>query len=406
MIQTLKNWGLNREIFMLGLARAADSLGASMLIVLIPLFVKDFGVGFLGYPTTLVIGILLSIYGFTNSLAQPAVGVWVDRLGVNKPFLMVGLLVYSVATLMFVWVRTFSGMAILWVLQGVGVALTLPPSLTLMTEYTRRKTRGTAMAFYNVMRLLGFSVGPLMAGFMVMYWGFAEVLALGAAAGLVGFFLVLFLVREVKTGPDPSSRVEVGLVESVRGFFDRDMVDFYKLAFANLTMAMSVSLVAALENQFNERLNQSTGAYGVAFSALVVTLMIFQIPIGRLADKMGRKILIVIGLYGLIPSTLWMGYVTSTEQFVVARMLQGIAVGAIAAPSFALGGDKSRRGKQGREFSLITMAFGLGIGLGPVTAGLLNGAFFFQAPFLVGAVLILLSALLVQFTVPEGKLQQ
>lgn len=404
MITRLKNWGLNRDILMLGLARAADSFGASLMIILIPLFVSHNDVSFLAFPTTIMIGIILATYGFTNTLTQPTVGILVDKIGRLKTFITAGLLVYSTATLLFVWVHSFLGLVVLRVVQGAGVALTLPATMTLMTDYTEPTTRGTAMSFYNVMRLVGFATGPLLGGYLITLYGYRTVIVLGAGAGCFGAVLVHRLVEEPQT--DHGNLPQRNLLEDFASFFNRDMVDFMKLAFANVTMALSISLVTPLENEFNTKLNQGPEAFGLAFSSLIFTLMIVQIPIGRLADTIGRKFLIVVGLLLLIPTTVWMGYVETSLQFITARMIQGVAVACVAAPSFALGGDKSKQGKRGREMSLLTMAFGLGIGLGPLIAGFMAGFWSFESPFWVGGFLLLLSVLLVGFTVPRSELVQ
>lgn len=380
---------------MLGLARGVDSFGASLMIILLPLYVEHFEVSFSGLPTATIIGILLSVYGFTNTSIQPAVGIMVDRIGHTKFFISLGLLLYAMSTIGFIWLTNFFGLAMLRIFQGIGVALTIPTSMTLITEYTEARTRGSAMSFYNVMRLLGFSTGPIVGGYLLTIYDFPPILVLAASAGIIGAILVQFLVRNVERPTNKPTTIG----NDIGAYFDSSMIDFYKLAFANVTMALAISLVAPLENEFNARLNQTSADFGVAFSALILTLMIVQIPIGRLADKFGRKQLIVIGLLLLIPPTIWMGYVTTTFQFILARMFQGISVACVAAPSFALGGDKSSRNKRGKEMSLLTMAFGFGIAVGPIVAGFLSGYFTFEAPFWVGGTLLSISAGLVGLSV-------
>ncbi len=402
LIGGLRSWGLNRDIVMLGLARAVDSFGGSLMIILIPLFVEHFDISVFNLASSTVIGIVLSVYGFTNTSVQPIVGVFIDRIGRNKPFIGAGLILYSVATVLFVWIHSFPGVVALRIVQGVGIALTIPSSLALMTAYTKPVTRGTAMSFYNVMRLVGFSAGPLVGGYLLTVLDFGPVLFLGASAGILGATLVHFLVREVQHSGDDS---EGNTIDDLGSYFDTDLLDFYVLAFANVTMALSIALVAPLENEFIARLNQSSGEFGLAFSASIITIMIVQIPLGRIADLFGRKLLIVTGLVVLIPSTIWIAYVGSTTQFVLARMCQGIGVASVAAPTFALGGDKSTTEKRGREMSLLTMAFGLGIALGPLFAGIFAGQFGFATPFLVGAGLLVTSSLLVSLLVSRSELQ-
>jgi MFS family permease len=401
-MDTLKSWGINREIAMLGLARGVDSLGTSMLIILIPLMVAERGIGLAGLSTPFVIGILLSVFGVVDSFSQPPVGVYMDRLGIRKPFLLAGLALYAICTASFIWVYSFESMFFLRIVQGLSVALTLPPSMALMTEYSHRTTRGTAMSFYNLMRLVGFSCGPLLAGWMVGFASYTLILSIGAGAGVMGFILVSLLVEEPESIETPREGETV--LDAFRGLVSSDVRAFHKLAYANLTMATAISLIASLENEFNHRLGQTPQEFGIAFSALVLTMMIFQIPVGRLADTIGRKYIIVSGLLLLVPVTVFMGHVETTLQFVVARMIQGVGVACVAAPTLALGGDKSSSGKRGREMSLITMAFGLGIGLGPMFGGFLAGQFTFQTPFYLGAVLVLSSALVVSTSVDESKL--
>ncbi|MFB6355784.1 MAG: MFS transporter, partial [bacterium] len=298
MVKILKSWGINREVFMLGLARGVDSLGTSMLIILIPLMVSERNIALGGLSTPFVIGLLLSVFGLTNCFSQPPVGVFMDRVGSRKPFLLTGLALYAVCTAGMIVVYSFGFFFSLRLVQGISVALTLPPSMALMTEYTRTEIRGTAMSFYNLMRLSGFSCGPLLAGWMVGFTSFGVILGIGAGAGIVGFILVYFLVEEPEEIATP--RANESVLDTFRGLIAPEAREFHKLAYANVTMATAISLIASLENEFNHRLAQTPQEFGVAFSALLITMLLFQMPVGRLADKIGRKVLIVSGLSLLV----------------------------------------------------------------------------------------------------------
>lgn len=398
--ELLKRWGISRPVFLLGFARMADAFGASSLIILIPLYVKHLGIELFSLPSTLLVGILLSVFGLVNSLTQPSVGVWHDRLRRSKPFIIVGLLIYATCTATFIFARGFVSLFLLRVFQGVGVALTIPPSFSLMTVYTEKENRGTALGFFNIMRLAGFSIGPLVTGYLVGSLGFTPVLLLGAGMGWLGSLLVYLLVEEPPT-VEPESERE-SLAAAYGRFFKPEMKKFYFMAAPLFSQAVCVSLIASLENQFIRRLPDMTPAdFGLAFSTLLFTVMIFQVPLGRLSDYVGRKILIIFGLCVLIPVTVGIGYVQTTFQLLVARALQGLSMASISVSTFALGADQSAQETRGRELSLLSMAFGLGIGLGPTISGGLVSYASFQTPFWFGALLATVALFIVIFQVEE-----
>ena len=104
----------------------------------------------------------------------------------------------------------------------------------------------------------------------------------------------------------------------------------------------------------------------MAFSALTISRLIFQIPIGRWSDTIGRKPLMIGGLVLMAPATILLGYVATTFQLTSVRLVQGLASAGIAAPAFAVAADLAKKGSEGRQLSIITMSFGLGIALGPL----------------------------------------
>jgi MFS family permease len=159
-------------------------------------------------------------------------------------------------------------------------------------------------------------------------------------------------------------------------------------------------MITTLENEFNLRLQQTAIGFGIAFSALTVTRLIFQIPLGRLSDRIGRKPVIIGGLVMMAPVTAAMGYVTSTFQLTGLRGLQGIAAAAIAAPAFALAGDLAKEGGEGQQMGMLAMGFGLGIAVGPLIAGAL-AVTWFQLPFIIGGVFSLIGVWIVRRYVPE-----
>ncbi|MDF1501020.1 MAG: MFS transporter [Anaerolineales bacterium] len=387
----LDAYGINREIAALSIARLADAMGNSILVVIIPLYVVKLSTP--SIPESLLVGLLISVYGFVFTILQPFTGAMSDRLDRRKAFILGGLIVMAVSTFSFNFATSFTHLIIIRTLQGLGVALTVPASLAVLAEGTSRQSRGGSMGFYTTLRMVGFAIGPLLGGYLQVRHGFQSAFLAGTALLIVGAVLVQFWVHDRPARTEKVIRYRI---------LDRRLLGdgIVYLGIAMFLMASAFSMMAALENEFNLRLQQTALGFGIAFSALTVSRLIFQLPFGRVSDLIGRRPIIIAGLIALAPATALLGYVTSTLQLTGARAFQGLATAAIAAPAFALAGDISIRGGEGQQMSILAMGFGLGIAAGPIIAGSL-AVIRFELPFLVGALLCLVGAWIVYGHVPE-----
>lgn len=384
-------------VMALSIARLGDAVGNSILFIVIPLYVAKLPAPWLPFPESVRVGILISLYGLVTALFQPVMGALSDSLERRKPIILAGLAVMGASTLGFILASRYTDLLILRALQGLGVALTIPAAMALMAVATEKNTRGGSMGVYSTMRMIGFAVGPLIGGLLLDGYGFNAAFYVGAAFILFGLVMVQLWVhdQQVPEKDRENSRREFHILD--RSVFSVGLVG---MGLATLIMASDFSMISALENQFNTRLNQTALGFGIAFSALMVSRLIFQVPLGRLSDRIGRKPLVIAGLILMAPATALLGYIGTTLQFTGLRVLQGVASAAIAAPAFALAADLSSSGGEGRQMSLITTGFGLGIALGPLMAGVL-AVVNFGLPFLLGGAMSILGVWVVFRFVPE-----
>jgi MFS family permease len=387
--------GLNKAVLALSLARLGDAVGNSILFIVIPLYVAKLPAPWFPLPETLRVGILISFYGLVNALLQPIMGAWSDRFGRRKPFIQVGLILMGAATLAFILASRFSDLLILRALQGLGVALTVPASMALMATVTSKETRGGSMGIYSAMRMFGFAVGPLIGGYLFDSYGFNAAFFVGAAFIVLAILAVQIWVKDMVVAPHSVEMRKTRM-------FDKELFSagIIGAGIATFLMASDFSMISSLETQFNDRLDMTAFGFGVAFSVMMVTRLIFQVPLGRLSDNIGRKPLIIIGLILIAPATALLGYSNNLVQLSTLRAVQGLTSAAIAAPAFAVAADLSKTGGEGRQMSVITMGFGLGIALGPLLTGGL-AVYYFDLPFLIGGVMSLLGAWIVFRYVPE-----
>jgi MFS family permease len=415
----------DRRVIVLALARMVGAAGNSFLIVVLPLYITsdlvdiesllgaEVGVGAAAVTLTepLLIGVVLSLFGFLNSLSQPFTGRLSDRVGARRPFVLAGILLLGTASGLYTVATSYPVLVALRAVQGLGAALIIPATVALVNEYAASDAdRGGNFGVYNTFRLIGFGFGPVLAGAVVeagpydlspvglpVLDGFDAAFVAACAGAYLSFALVFLLVRDADVDAEAGDDVSI----RVRGE-DRLLDPVFTLGLATVAMGACIALFATLQNQVNVRLDQPPVWFGAQFAAVTIANVIFQVPVGRASDRIGRRPFLVAGFVLLVPTTLLQGVVTEPALMMIVRLGQGIAVACVFAPSLALAGDLAREGESGTTLSVLTMGFGFGVALGPLASGWLYG-FGFVVPFAVGAAAAAI-ALVAVFTQVEETL--
>jgi MFS family permease len=396
LYKKLEGIGANRVVLALSAARLGDAVGNSILFIVIPLYVAKLPAPWFPLPETVRVGLLIALYGLVNAILQPFTGAILDRIGQRKPFIQAGLAIMAVATLGFLLVSRFSHLLFLRSLQGVGVALTVPAAMALMVSASRKRTRGGSMGIYTTSRMLGLGIGPLVGGFLYDRFGFNATFITGAAFIFIAIVLVQLWVHDIPTTIPQQTRPAKFQIIDLKLL----SAGILGAAFATFVMAGGFSMMSTLEEQFNARLNMNAFLFSIAFSVLLFSRLLFQVPLGRLSDNVGRRPLIIWGLILMAPTTALLGYMPSFPALAGMRFLQGIGSAAVAAPAFAVAADLAQKGGEGRQMSIITMGFGLGVALGPLLTGFL-ALYSFQLPFVIIGLFSLVGAWVVYRYVPE-----
>ncbi|NVM88312.1 EmrB/QacA subfamily drug resistance transporter [Variovorax sp. SG517] len=125
---------------------------------------------------------------------------------------------------------------------------------------------------------------------------------------------------------------------------------------------------------------------------------------GTLADRYGRKRILVVSVVLFGFASLACGLAQNAAVLIVARFLQGLSGGAMLICQLAALSHQFQQGKErSRAFATWGVVFGMGLGFGPIIGGAIVALSSWQWVFLVHAPLAVLAVALVLGSVQESR---
>ena len=119
------------------------------------------------------------------------------------------------------------------------------------------------------------------------------------------------------------------------------------------------------------------------------------LPVGRLADILGRRRIFTAGVSGYVVASLAVGLSSSGAMLIAARFVQGAFASMMFATSTAILTSVFPAGERGRVLGINTAAVYTGLSVGPFLGGLMTQRLGWRSIFLGGAALGLISIVLV-----------
>lgn len=172
---------------------------------------------------------------------------------------------------------------------------------------------------------------------------------------------------------------------------------FRTTLFLNLTYLW---MVAAIFNTLlplfaTDELGMSPSGIGLMFAVGVGAEFLVLFPAGTLADRYGRKAVMLPSLAGLAVTVLVLGTATSAIALTLLLAALAVASGFAGVPPAAMLSDIVPAKHSGRGVGAFRFAGDIGFFLGPLIAGVVSKRFGFQTAFAVTAVVPAIAAVLV-----------
>ena len=160
-------------------------------------------------------------------------------------------------------------------------------------------------------------------------------------------------------------------------------------------IALSIAVIASFMTPFmGSAINVALPTIGKTFNAnavqiswvatsYILTAAMFLVPLGKLADIVGRKKIYTIGLIIFTISSILCALSSTINQLILFRVIQGLGSSMIFSTSTAIITSVYPVGERGRALGINVSSVYIGLSIGPFAGGLLTQYFGWQSIFLV-----------------------
>jgi EmrB/QacA subfamily drug resistance transporter len=324
----------------------------------------------------------LNAYGIAFAAGIITAAALGDRLGRRKVF-NAGLALFTVASVACALAPNASELIAARTVQGLGGAIVLPLSLTILTTAFPAERRGMIVGIYGGLAGLAVAMGPIVGGAVTQGIDWHWIFWINVPIGVIAVLLGVRLLPESYGAPERLDLVGVGLVTAgvvalvwalsranqvgwssaevvatlvagtvllatfvrwessvsepmvpLRLFAVRDF------AIGNLTtFLMSGAIFAAallVTEEFQLARHYSPVGAGVRLLPFFATPMLVSPIAGALSDRIGRRPIIVVGLSLLTAGLAWVAWRgslgTSSIELVIALLIAGVGI-SMALPT-------------------------------------------------------------------------
>jgi DHA1 family bicyclomycin/chloramphenicol resistance-like MFS transporter len=161
------------------------------------------------------------------------------------------------------------------------------------------------------------------------------------------------------------------------------------LASLSAISVLSTNIILPAFPDIGQELGASTRELGLTLSSFFITFALAQLIVGPLADRYGRKKLVLGGLSIFVIGTVVGGFATTLEMLIAGRVIQALGVCAAAVLSRAIARDLFEGERLARALSLTMIATAAAPGFSPLIGSVLTSTLGWRAIFaLVGLVAV------------------
>uniref|UniRef100_A0A087XTL4 Solute carrier family 18 member A1 n=1 Tax=Poecilia formosa TaxID=48698 RepID=A0A087XTL4_POEFO len=313
------------------------------------------------------VGLLFASKALVQLLVNPFVGPLTNRIGYHIP-MFAGFIIMFVSTIMFAFSGTYALLFFARSLQGIGSSFSSVAGLGMLASvYTDDDERGVAMGVALGGLAMGVLIGAPFGSVMYDFVGKSAPFLILAFLAVFDGALQLCILQPSKICP--GSVEGTPLLTLLKDPYI--LISAGSLCFANMGVAI---LEPTLPIWMMQTMCSPKWQLGIAFLPASISYLIGTNLFGLLANKMGRWLCSMVGMFIVGVSLLCVPFATSIYGLIGPNGGLGFAIGMVDSSMMAIMAylvDIRHASVYGSVYAIADVALCMGFAIGPSTGGAL-----------------------------------
>ena len=315
-----------RYIGLLSAGHLVTDINQGALPAMLPFFISAYDLSYAA-----VAGIVFAA-NMTSSIVQPVFGHAADRF--SKPWLLsAGLVMAGFGMALTGMVPGYGWILLMAMLSGIGIAAYHPEAARLV-NFAAGTKKGTAMSIFGVGGTIGFAIGPLIVTAGLLQWGLSGSLILSVPVTIMALVMASQFSQLESLEAKRNACLKLSATSDLKdnwGAFIRLTVVIIgrSIIFYGLNTFIPIYWIVAL--------NQPKAVGAIALTVFSGSGIIGSLLGGCLADRIGQKKVMLLGLFGLV---LLLPLIVIVKNGVVATFLLvpiGLVLFGTYSPAIVMG---------------------------------------------------------------------
>ncbi|RLQ90840.1 MFS transporter [Planomicrobium sp. Y74] len=324
-------------------------------------------------------GMATSVFLVSAILMRLAAGMILDKFG-NKEVLVFSVLMFTVSTILYIFIGTFASLLFLRFFHGIWFSLVTTVAGAIAADIIPPERRGEGMGYYAIAMNLAVVAGPFIALTLQPLVSSQTIFIIFGAIMVIGFICALMVqVQKIPKETAPARKLALSNFLETKSMPIASVGFLISFAYASIITFISIYADAL-------GLLQTASFFFVVYAVAMLLVRPFT---GRLFDAKGPDYVIMPSIIVFAIGLWTLSYTASSWMLLLSGALIGLGYGTLL-PSFqTLAIEAADKHRSGYATGTFFAFYDTGIAIGAVALGVMASALGYSELYLTLSVFVL-----------------